>query len=81
MQPTDGLLSTAPCASPCACTLSAPCLPLSLPLRLAPAVRVPLYPFAARVRDYSEMARRYTHMFVAPDMVRVVFAWAQVRGF
>jgi hypothetical protein len=45
-----------------------------------PAVRVPLYPFATPVRDYSEMARRYTHMFVCPDLVRVVFKWAQVRG-
>lgn len=44
-----------------------------------PAVRVPLYPFAAPVRDYSEMARRYTHMFVCPDLVKVVFNWAQVR--
>jgi hypothetical protein len=43
------------------------------------AVRVPLYPFAAPVRDYSEMARRYTHMFVCPDLVKVVFSWAQVR--
>lgn len=42
-------------------------------------MRVPLYPFATPVRDYSEMARRYTHMFVCPDLVKVVFKWAQVR--
>jgi hypothetical protein len=55
------------------------CLARPCPSLLLPAVRVPLYPFAAPVRDYSEMARRYTHMFVNPDVVKVVFAWAQVR--
>jgi hypothetical protein len=45
-----------------------------------PPVRVPLYPFAVADRDYSEMARRYPHMYVAPDMMQVVLKWAQVRG-
>lgn len=54
--------------------------PAPAPPLCRPAVRVPLYPFAAPVRDYSEMARRYTHMFVNPDVVKVVFAWAQVRA-
>jgi hypothetical protein len=49
------------------------------PVRLL-AVRVPLYPFADPARDYSEMARRYPHMYVAPDMMHVTFKWAQVGG-
>lgn len=43
------------------------------------AVRVPLYPFATPVRDYSEVARRYTHLFIAPDFAKVVFRWPEVR--
>jgi len=52
---------------------------LPLLLSLPVAVRVPLYPFATPVRDYSEMARRYTSMYVCPDLVKVVLKWAQVR--
>lgn len=42
------------------------------------AVRVPLYPFAASKRDYSDIARRYTHLSISPDFVKLVFKWPQV---
>jgi hypothetical protein len=42
------------------------------------AVRVPLYPFATVKRDYSDIARRYTHLSISPDFVKLVFKWPQV---
>eukprot|EP00775_Hariotina_reticulata_P005737 gene5737-5977_t len=43
------------------------------------AVKVPLHPFATAVRDYSDIARRYTHMYISPDFVKVVFRWPEIH--
>jgi hypothetical protein len=42
------------------------------------SVRVPLHPFSTAVRDYSDIARRYPHMYINPDFVKVVFRWPEV---
>jgi hypothetical protein len=77
------LLSSVPAPAPAPACCPVPVSPqLSLsvlpPRPRACAVRVPLYPFATPLRDYSEMARRYTHMHVCPNLVKVVLHWSQV---
>lgn len=42
-------------------------------------MRVPLYPFATPQRDYSDVARRYTHLSICPDFVKLAFKWPEVR--
>lgn len=41
-------------------------------------VKVPQVPFVTYERDYSDIARRYTHLHVAPDFTKLICHWAKV---
>lgn len=40
-------------------------------------VKVPQVPFGTYVRDYSDIARRYTHLYVSPDFTKLVCCWVK----
>ena len=57
-------------------------LPLPLPAKPPPVadyiVKVPQVPFATYERDYSDITRRYTHLYISPDFTKLVCCWAKV---
>jgi len=40
-------------------------------------VKVPQVPFVTYERDYSDIARRYTHLHVSPDFTRLICHWVK----
>eukprot|EP00210_Caulerpa_lentillifera_P004751 g4535.t1 len=43
-------------------------------------VKVPQVPFGTYERDYSDIARRYTHLYVSPDFTKMVCRWVKATN-